>query len=201
MFQSLGKHLMINNIFSMFNFEKKVEYSTRISSILNAIAISWFCWNNQISFAVEHILGYILCDMLIVMIHNKEFKDYKEILAHHIPCFLMCYTGYNYIEDYPEESKALLLMEVSTVFSNIRWFMDYHKISGKYYLLNGFLFWVTFGWFRVLSILDLTKFIVKNEPLFALFYLPLSILNIKWFYLITKGLLKKLFVRKPDYYV
>lgn len=201
MFQTLGNHLIINNIFSNINIPKKTEYSTRISSIINAVAIGWYCWSNQINLAVDHILGYILCDVLIVSLNYLEFKDYREIIMHHISCFLMCYLGYNYIEINPEESKGLLLMEVSTIFSNIRWFMDYHKIEGKYYLINGFLFWATFGWFRILPIINLTKFIMNNYPWFMIFYLPLTYLNISWFYLITKGLLKKLFVKKTDYYV
>jgi hypothetical protein len=192
---------MINNIFGVLNFEKKVEYSTRISSIINALTIAWYCWTNQISFAVDHILGYILCDLFVVIVNNKEFKDYREIIYHHISCFLMCYIGYKYIDYYPEESKVFLLMEISTIFSNIRWFMDYHRISGKYYLINGFLFWASFGWFRILTTPSLMKFIINEVPLFMILYLPLTLLNIKWFYLITKGLLKKIFVKKPEYYV
>jgi hypothetical protein len=184
---------MINNIFGVLNIPQKVEYSTRISSIINALSVGWYCWNNELSFAVDHILGYILCDLFVVIVNKKEFKDYREIIGHHITCFLMCYIGYNYIDDYPEESKALLLMEISTIFSNIRWFMDYHNISGKYYLINGFLFWATFGWFRILTIPYLTQFILNDALLFMIFYIPLAILNIKWFYLITKGLLKKTF--------
>lgn len=194
MYRTLGNHLMINNIFSYINIPKKTEYSTRVSSIINAIVIWRFCWNNQMAFAVDYILGYILCDLLIVSLNYLEFKDYREIIMHHISCFLMCYLGYNYLNMYPEESKALLLMEISTIFSNIRWFMDYHNISGKYYLINGFLFWASFGWFRILRIPNLMQFIINEIPLFMVFYLPLTILNIKWFYLITRGLLKKLFV-------
>jgi hypothetical protein len=192
MFQSFGKHLLINNILNIFNFPQKYEYSTRISSIINATAIWWYCWYNQMYFAIDHILGYILCDLFIVSINYFEFKDYREIIVHHISCFLMCYLGYLY---YPEVSKEFLLMEVSTIFSNIRWFMDYHEIKGLPYLINGFLFWASFGWFRILPIPYFTIFIIYNSPLFMIFYLPLTILNIKWFYLITKGLLKKLFIR------
>jgi hypothetical protein len=195
MFQSLGKHLMINNIIGLINFRQKYDYSTRISSIINAVSIWWYCWHNNLPFAVDHILGYILCDLLVVSINYREFKDFREIIAHHVSCFLMCYLGYNYIFIYPEVSKAFLLMEISTIFSNIRWFMDYHEIKGIPYLINGFLFWASFGWFRILPIQYFTNFIVYNSPLFLIFYLPLTFLNIKWFYLITKGLLKKLFIR------
>lgn len=190
MFQSLNNHLMVNNFIGVMKYP--LNYTTRISSIINAVVIAWFCWNNQLAFAVDHILGYILCDLLIVTINYKEFNDYREIILHHMSCFLMCYFGYNYTDIYPEICKTLLLMEVSTIFSNIRWFMDYHKISSVYYLINGFLFWASFGWFRILPITDLFKDIISEAPSFLIFYIPLSILNLKWFYLITKGLIKKI---------
>lgn len=189
---------MINNIFKLLNIPQKVEYSTRISSIINALVIGWFCLINELSIAVDHIMGYILCDLFVVIINKKEFKDYHEIIYHHISCFLMCCIGYNYLTIYPIECKSLLLMEISTIFSNIRWFMDYHCINGKYYLINGFLFWASFGWFRILTIPYLTQFILNDALLLMIFYLPLTILNIKWFYLITKGLFK--FVKKQEYF-
>jgi hypothetical protein len=182
---------MINNILGIIKYP--LNYTTRISSIINAIAISLFCWNNQLSFAVDHILGYILCDFIIVTINYKEFNDYREIAVHHISCFLMCYFGYNYLYSHPELCKTLLLMEVSTIFSNIRWFMNYHNIGGIYYLINGFLFWLSFGLFRILPINKIYQEIIIEVPTFLICFIPLSILNLKWFYLITKGLMKKIF--------
>jgi hypothetical protein len=191
---------MINNLIGTINFSQKYEFSTRISSIYNAFAIAWFCWNNQLAFALDHLLGYILCDLFVVLTNYREFKDYREIVAHHVSCFLMCYFGYNFVEIYSDEMKILLLMEMSTIFSNIRWYMDYYKITGIYYLINGFIFWASFGWFRIIPLKSLIQIIFEKEPLFMVFFIPLSILNLKWFYLITKGLLKKIFAKPNNIY-
>lgn len=150
-------------------------------------------------------LAYFLLDIIYVI---KYFKD-KMTIVHHLGAGLGAFliTGY---ELGPIYMLSFGMTEASTPFVNMRSHLyDLGYKNSMMYALNGLAMWLCFLIFRMplIGYIPYLIFQYHWEPIMVrgtflmafivIFgYSAISILNIWWFYLITKGLLKVLSKKK-----
>jgi hypothetical protein len=151
------------------------------------------------------LAGYLASDLILVLIHGKQWSNYIPNLFHHgfgVYCFVLlsyqrAYVGYCVIG---------CTLEVTTPFVNLRYFLSESGMKSHWlYALNGFLIclsWlvvriVMYGYAVFCQVSEYSKIIgsVSPEAAFALFISTGIgyVLQLMWGYKIFNGAYKLLF--------
>lgn len=148
-------------------------------------------------------IAYVFYDLWFLIENYPNFFDYT-IVGHHILMSVglisNAYTKYS-----PFLTALLLFSELSTPFLNMRWFFFKRNLTNrKRYLVNGLLLWLSFFVGRVLTIpfclyvhynslhkygalMSFTEYYMY--PLMSIF---LCVVNVYWFSLLTKKVIRAL---------
>lgn len=149
--------------------------------------------------------GYFIVDSIFALMY---FND-KGTIAHHFAATIICFTICTW-QAGPFYMIWFGLTEASTPFVNMRVFLtDLNLKDSPLFVANGIGMWLGFLIFRMPMIFCIPYYMLRysynyfkyEAPLVhfiaaSTVYLIISSLNVYWFYLITKGLLKAL-SRKP----
>ncbi|CAF1175538.1 unnamed protein product [Rotaria sordida] len=205
--------------YKMFTLAQKIDWSTRINSSINSLTVGIICIYMMIadhgleanpllykSYLLKTnlsiVIGYLLSDTAISMIHYKKIGD-PFSMAHH----LVSVYAFSYVltlNVMPYFANFRLLAELSTPLVNIRWFLDTLKFSktSKAFVFNGILMTLVFFFVRILAmpIYWWKVYTVAITPLwihmghfrFVLIFVCtiLDIINLYWFSKMVLGCLR-----------
>jgi len=166
---------------------------------------------------VEYSIGYLLYDTYLMFIidTSRSNKGVFINLLHHIFVVILAY--YPVCLSYYGSSLNVIayLSELTVPFTNLRWILKnvYGGTDTKLYLLNGIFIFITFLFFRVMSLgyCIYMIFIIQPtisgggtgynlggylgyliDPIMLCFY----ILNLHWFSKVCEGLKSKIHLKK-----
>jgi len=226
LFAMISPVFLFKKHFNLLSEEDKVDWNSRIVSTVSSIWCTIgaililddiFHSKDPLTFVYNSIycrvyysalLGYLLYDLILILM-NPNLRE-KGIIIHHtlgliaFPCILHLQLG-----GFPPA--MFFLSEATTPFVNLRWYLDKcSKKGSSAYLYNGLAMWFGFLFLRILPIplstyvfLTDFKFLCKSFTLIGgigIFAVAFSgfCLNMHWFFLMTKGVLKVLRGQSKD---
>lgn len=161
-----------------------------------------FIWGSDLPIirnTVAVSVGYLAFDTLLC-IYAEDIRDVQTFI-HHVVVGSAFAIGLATQLATPYHC-AFLINEVSTPFVNAHFFLHTSGNKGTIYKLNGFLMWLSFFLFRIVLnpyLLSTIWYTIHTPLPAARFTLAVSqtsmclvaqVLNVVWFYKITRGLLK-----------
>ena len=205
---------LINIFHALVMGSKSLEmiFSNKISFYDN-YNLQNITWEGYIEFSV----GYLFYDTLL-MFTSDTSRSIKEIymnLLHHLFIFILSYYSVCICHYGSAINIVGYLSELSAPFTNLRWILKnvYGGTETKLYLLNGIFIFITFLFFRVLSLafcMYMIFIIQPNitggysgynlggylgyliDPIMICFY----IMNLYWFSKVCEGLKSKITFKK-----
>ncbi|XP_057574199.1 TLC domain-containing protein 4 [Hippopotamus amphibius kiboko] len=206
--------------FNNLNFEKKIEWNSRVVSTCHSLVVGVFglyiilfdeatiadpLWGDpslvKVNIAIAS--GYLISDLLVLICYWRVIGD-KYFIIHHCAAL---YAYYFVLRDgvLGYIANFRLLSELSSPFVNLRWFFEalkYPKFS-KANVANGILMTVVFFIVRIASIPPFYGYIysvlgtdayVKLGFLIQCSWIStcvvLDVLNVMWMIKISKGCVK-----------
>jgi len=146
-------------------------------------------------------MGYLLYDTTYCAYYYKTLHDWPSLVHHGIYLVVCGYVLHNKFFKFP--FVWLMMGEISTPSVNLRWFLaTLDKKSTKLYLYNGialavlfFVFRVVGAGFGIIHLFSLRQlWLAPHVPKFLRLVVALIIagyfLNVYWFTLVMKGLMK-----------
>ncbi|KAJ8902220.1 hypothetical protein NDN08_006628 [Rhodosorus marinus] len=154
-------------------------------------------------------MGYFLYDVILVLLHIRSITAGPSTLFHHLVCTIVTSTALNMGYAMPMIwAGGSFLTEISTPLVNWRWFLYFKHKHEPVYKVCGILMTIVFFLGRIvfmpvfLSYIYAQKGLVDGIPSQAeafflgsfasVFYVVLYALNVYWFALIVKGIIKLL---------
>ncbi|KAL9642543.1 hypothetical protein ABK040_011110 [Willaertia magna] len=211
----ITKLLFSNKFYENLKRDIQIEWNSRIVSNIHAMlyitfsVISIFFENafptnsidektNFSRIAVVYAAGYFFYDLILVFKHPK-LGGIPMLLHHGFVLFgilnmwicdqywvVLCYYS---------------LLELSTPFVNLRWFLwTCHLKDSIYYTLNGFLMWLVFGLCRMPFVVFGPYLIYINHSRLSYYFgfilyiniVNITLLNVYWYTLMTKKIVEAL---------
>ncbi|UJR30846.1 hypothetical protein I4U23_018361 [Adineta vaga] len=198
---------------------QKIDWSTRINSSINSLAVGIICVYMMIADRglaanpllyksyllktnLSFVIGYLLSDTVIIIRHYTKIGD-SFTLAHHLVS-MYAFAYVLTLNVMPYFANFRLLAELSTPLVNIRWFLDTLKFSktSKPFVLNGLLMTLVFFFVRIVAmpIYWWKVYTVAITPLwshmghfrYVLIYvcIVLDLINLIWFSKMVRGCLR-----------
>ena len=135
---------------------------------------------------LDIIRGYCFYDNLLILYYNPY--NY-QMLIHHVLLFIGSYN--NYIFKYPLWMAQGLLSEISNQFLYFGWFLIKKNLNNTLlFQINAVILLILFFIFRILNFSSFSFFIFQHCGIFEnLIFLPITLLNYYWFYLLFKKFL------------
>eukprot|EP00741_Cyanophora_paradoxa_P018457 tig00021070_g17820.t1 len=199
--------------------EDKVEWRSRVISNVHAAVTSAVCvysltqedWGDAFlahppvaTIAMLVSCGYLIYDALLVVLHHKQLGGGGSTLAHHISGIFSVAISHSY----GAGSVCIIAYfgtELTTPCVNNRWFFEKSGMkSSNAYKFNGLAMWFGFLLIRV-SIAPCLGFYLytHRDQMMAvpvllsaftlLLFFVINSLNLYWFFLITRGMLRHVF--------
>lgn len=199
----------------------QTEWDTRIVSCIHAVVsvalVAKALWTqpesvdnifghyNLVEIALAITTGYLCADAVVVLLHFNTISSPTSTVIHHLTAAIL-FVWSMAIGVAEADAAQTILMEVSTPFVNVRWFLAVLKLeSTRLYQWNGALMTLVFFACRIIPMPRLIYRLVSAAQQtylsnahfdFAVaLVLGLTIgcaLNLFWFYLMMKGVRKHL---------
>ncbi|CAF0720232.1 unnamed protein product [Adineta steineri] len=211
-------NILIEN-YKHLTIAQKIEWSTRINSSINSFTVGIICVYMMIvdrgldenplvykSYLLKTnlsiVIGYLLSDSVIVIIHYKKIGDLFTMSHHLVSMYAFIYVLT--LNVMPYFANFRLLAELSTPLVNIRWFLDTLKFpkTSKAFVLNGVLMTLIFFFVRIVAmpIYWWKVYTVAITPLWSHMghfryvlinvCIVLDIINLYWFSKMVQGCLR-----------
>lgn len=208
--------------YEQFTETQKIDWSTRINSSINSLAVGTICIYMMIadhgldanpllykSYLLKTnlsiVIGYLLSDTVIGIIHYKKIGDPFTMAHHLVSAYAFIYVLT--LNVMPYFANFRLLAELSTPLVNFRWFLDALKFSktSKAFVFNGLLMTLVFFFVRIVAmpIYWWKVYTVAITPLWAhmghfryvliVVCCVLDVINLYWFSKMLRGCIKILF--------